>query len=202
MQCREPQFWNVWFAVVADVVRNLRPGHAVIHPNRDRLACKVTRLIIVAILLGSAALMLILTIGGWSKLQGMKPVAFAWIVVYLIFAVYIFRWTRGLLPIAAGLAVLLLVFAVIASLGLAGTSWFQRTQPGFGPAHSLFGGKGLGANTLGVVTVILIPVELALIVLALVGFAQRWNVEREVTREEADKRGSRIVARGPGQAIA
>jgi hypothetical protein len=183
-------------------VRNVKPGHAVIHPNRDKWSCKVTRLIIVAILLGSAALMLTLTIGGWSKLQGLKPVDFVTIALYVIFAIYIFRWTRGLLPIAAGLAILLLIIVVIAALGAAGTSWFQRSHAGFGPAQSLFGGKGLGADVLGTVTVVLIPVSVALIVLALVGFAQGWNVETEVTAEEADKRGSKIVARGPGEATA
>ncbi|HET9104830.1 MAG TPA: hypothetical protein VFN55_15875, partial [Solirubrobacteraceae bacterium] len=55
-------------------VRNIRPGYAVIHPNRDKAVCKITRLIVVLILLGSVALMLALTIGGWSKLQGLKPV--------------------------------------------------------------------------------------------------------------------------------
>ncbi len=178
-------------------MRNVRPGYAVIHPNRDKRACKVTRLIIVGILVASAALMLVLTIGGWSKLQGMKPVDFVWILLYLIFAVYIFRWTRGLLPIAAGLAILLLIIVVIAAVGAAGTSWFQRNHPGFGAAQSIFGGQGLGATTLGTVTVVLIPVSAALVVLALVGFAQSWNVETEVTNEEAARRGGKVIARGP-----
>ena len=82
-------------------VRNVKPGHAVIHPNRDKPICKITRLIVVLILLGSVALMLVLTIGGWSKLQGLKPINFVWCLVYLIMAYYVLRWARGLLPITA-----------------------------------------------------------------------------------------------------
>ncbi len=82
-------------------VRNLAPGYTVIHPNRDKPVCKVTKAIVVLIMLVSVGLMLIVTFGGWSKLQGLKPVNFAWCILYLIFAFYISRWNRGLLPIAA-----------------------------------------------------------------------------------------------------
>jgi hypothetical protein len=188
-------------AVVAQV-RNVRPGHTVIHPNRDKASCKLTRLVVVLILLASIGLMLIVTIGGWSKLQGLKPINFAWCAVYLVVAFYIWRWSRGLLPIAAAFAILLLIIAVIAGTGLAGTSWFDRSHQGFGVAHSMLGGKGLSPDVLGTVTVLLIPVEVALIVVALVGFAQGWNVELEVPDEEAKRRGSKAVAKGPEAAPA
>ena len=81
-------------------VRNLAPGQTVIHPNRDKAVCKATKATVVFILLVSVLLMLIVTIGGWSNLQGMKPLNFAWCLVYIIIAVYIARWARGLLPIA------------------------------------------------------------------------------------------------------
>ena len=178
-------------------VRHIRPGYAVIHPNRDRVICRATRLLVVAILLASVGLMLALTIGGWSKLQGMTPVNFIWCALYLAIAFFVLRWTRGLLPIAAALAVLLLIVAVIAAIGLGGTSWFNRAHAGFGPAHALGGGHGLSANLLGTLTVLLIPVEVLLIVVALVGFAQRWNVEQEVAEDEPHRRGAKPVARGP-----
>ena len=114
----------------------------------------------------------------------------------------IMQWLIPSAEFAGGLALVSGTLAVIAALGLAGTTWFNRHDPGFGPAQSLLGGKGLDADLLGTLTVILIPVEIALIVLALVGFAQGWNVETEVTNEEADKRGSKIVARGPESATA
>ncbi len=84
-------------------VRNIRPGYVVVHPNRDKASCKLVRILVVAVLLASVAVMLVLTIGGWSKLEGLKPVNFVWCLLYLIIAVYIWRWARGLLPIAAAL---------------------------------------------------------------------------------------------------
>lgn len=183
-------------------VRNVRPGYAVIHPNRDKPICKLTKLIVVGLLIASVVLMMILTIGGWSKLQGMKPVTFIWSAVFLIIAFYILRWARGLLPIAAALAVLLLIIAVIAAFGLDGTSWFDRNHHGFAAADSLFGGAGLSTDTLGSITLLLIPVEIALIVFAMIGFSQGWNVEIEVPEEEARRRGSKPIATGPSAATA
>ncbi|MFZ1994564.1 MAG: hypothetical protein WAU75_10670 [Solirubrobacteraceae bacterium] len=183
-------------------VRNVRPGYAVIHPNRDKAICKLTKLIVVGLLIASVALMIILTVGGWSKLQGMKPVNFIWSAVYLVLAFYILRWARGILPIAAALAMLLLIIAVIAGLGLDGTSWFDRDHQGFAAAQSLFGGAGLSTNVLGSITLLVIPVQVALIVFAMIGFSQGWNVELEVPEEEARRRGSKPVARGPSAATA
>ena len=178
-------------------VRNIRPGYAVIHPNREKAICKLTRMLVVLILLASVVLMLILTIGGWSKLQGLKPINFAWCLVYIGISFFIWRWARGLLPIAAALGILLLIVAVIAGTGLAGTSWFDRNHAGYAHAQSLFGGSGLGTTTLGAITVLLIPVEVLLIVVAMIGFSQGWNVELEVPEEEARRRGITPAHRGP-----
>ena len=183
-------------------VRNVSPGYVVIHPNRDKAICKLTKLIVVGLLIASVVLMVILTVGGWSKLQGMKPVNFIWSAVYLVIAYYILRWSRGLLPIAAALAVLLLIIAVISGFGLAGTSWFDRNHHGFGAAQSLFGGNGLSTDVLGTITLLLIPVSMALVVFAMIGFAQSWNVELEVPEEEARRRGSKPIAHGPSAATA
>jgi hypothetical protein len=162
----------------------------VIYPNRDKATSKATKAIVVVILLISVALMLIVTIGGWSKLQGLKPVNFAWCLIYLLFAFYIMRWARGLLPIAAAMAVLLLIIALIAGLGASGTSWFDRSHTGFAGPHLLFGGKGLTPDTLGLLTLLIAPVQLLLILVAMRGFAQGWNVELEVPEEEAERRRS------------
>jgi lysylphosphatidylglycerol synthetase-like protein (DUF2156 family) len=183
-------------------VRNIRPGYTVIHPSRDKASCKLTRLLVVVTLLASVALMLIVTIGGWSKLQGLKPINFTWCIVYLVMAFYVWRWARGVLPMAAALAILLLIIAVIAGTGLAGTSWFDRNHSGFAAAQSLFGGKGLGPDLLGTVTLLMIPVEVLLIVFTMIGFNQGWNVELEVPEEEARQRGSTPAAHGPQPATA
>jgi len=170
--------------------RTLTPGYTVIYPNREKASSKLMKSIVALILLASVGLLLLLTIGGWSQLEGMKPLNFIWCIAYLIIAFYIWgRWARGMLPIAAGLAILLLMIAIVAGLGLSGTSWFDRSHAGFAPAQSLFGGTGLSADTLGTITLLLIPVQVLLIVFAMRAFAQGWNVEQEVPVDEARRRG-------------
>jgi lysylphosphatidylglycerol synthetase-like protein (DUF2156 family) len=170
--------------------RTVTPGYAVVFPNREKATSKAMKAIVALILLVSAALLMIVTIGGWSQLEGMKPLNFLWGAAYLVIAFYVFaRWSRGMLPIAAGLAVLLLMIALVAGLGLSGTSWFDRGHAGFAHAQSLFGGIGLSADTLGTVTLLLVPVQALLILFAMRAFAQRWNVEQEVPIDEARSRG-------------
>ena len=170
--------------------RTITPGYAVVYPNREAAASKTTKAIIVLIMLVSVALMLIVTFGGWSKLQGMKPVNFIWCIAYLILAFYIAkRWARGLLPITAALAILLLIMVVIAGTGASGTSWFDRNNAGFAGAQSIFGGNGLSPDTLGLFTLLIAPVQILLIFFAMLGFSQGWNVEVEVPVEEARRRG-------------
>jgi lysylphosphatidylglycerol synthetase-like protein (DUF2156 family) len=170
--------------------RTVTPGYAVVFPNREKAASKVMKAVVTLILLVSVGLLLIITIGGWSQLEGMKPINFVWCIAYLVIAFYVFvRWARGMLPIAAGLAILLLMIAIVAGLGLSGTSWFDRSHAGFAHAKSITGGQGLSADTLGTVVLLLVPVQVLLIVFALQAFAQGWNVEQEVPIDEARKRG-------------
>jgi lysylphosphatidylglycerol synthetase-like protein (DUF2156 family) len=171
--------------------RTIRPGYVVVYPNREKASSKTTKWIVVFLLVASVVLMLLVTIGGWSKLQGLKPVNIIWCLVYLLIAYYVARWNRGLLPIAAALAILLLILAVIAGTGLSGTSWFDRDHFGFAAPQTLFGGKGLNPDVLGALTLIIAPVQLLLIIFAMQGFAQGWNVEQEVPEEEARRRGGR-----------
>jgi hypothetical protein len=183
--------------------RMLTPGYTVIYPNREKAASHTTKAVVVLIMLISVGLMLIVTIGAWSKLQGMKPVNFVWCLAYLITAYYIWaRWSRGLLPIVAALAILLLLMALIAGTGAAGTSWFDRNHAGFGATQTLFGGKGLGPDALGLVTVLLVPVQALLIVFAMIGFSQGWNVELEVPADEARRRGQKHAGPPPPQPAA
>jgi hypothetical protein len=182
---------------VAPPPRNIPPGYTVIYPNRDKAASKSTKGIVVMLLLASVALMLIVTFGAWSKLQGLKAVNFIWCGVYLIIAAYVARWARGLLPIAAALAVLLLILTIIAGTGYAGTSWFDRNHPGFGEAHTIFGGGGLGPDLAGLLVVLIAPVQVLLIIFAMYAFGQGWNVEQEVPIEEARRRGGIPPATSP-----
>jgi hypothetical protein len=89
-------------------------------------------------------------------------------------AYYVTRWNRGVLPVAAALAVLFGVIALVAAPG-----WFDRDKPGFDDPT-------LAPGILGLLTLILIPVQLLLIAFALRGFNQEWNVEVEVGGGESD----------------
>ncbi|MDQ6807183.1 MAG: hypothetical protein M3065_20030 [Actinomycetota bacterium] len=170
-------------------VRNLRPGYTISYPNRDKAASKATKAIVVLLLLVSVVLMLIVTIGGWSKLEGEQLLNFLFIISYLVFAYYIARWKRGLLPMAAALGIVLLILAVISGTGAGGTSWFDRNHAGFAAPQSLFGGTGLRPDALGLATVLTIPVEALLIVFSLVGFSQGWNVEVETPDDQSSRSG-------------
>jgi hypothetical protein len=146
-----------------------------VHPNREKAESKATKAGVIFLLVVSAALILIITIGGWSQLQGAQIVSFAYVIIYVGMAVFVSRWNRGVLPVAAALAIL---FAVIAAV--AGPAWFDRDKSGFEEST-------LDASILGLLTLILVPVQLLLIAFAMRGFQQAWNVEVEVTPDEASR---------------
>jgi hypothetical protein len=144
------------------------PDTVVMHPNRDKAESKATRAVVVLLLVTSAVLILVVTAGGWSELQGAQIIAIGYIVVYLVMAFYVARWNRGVLPVAAALAIL---FAVVAAV--AAPAWFERDKAGFDD-------PALDPGMLGLLTAIIVPVQLLLIAFAMRGFQQQWNVEVEV----------------------
>src|SRR5881275_1407965 len=135
------------------------------HPNREKASSKATKAIVILLMLASVGLMLIVCIGGWPALEGAKAILIAFMAIYLIIAFYTARWNRGVLPLAAAFAIILLIFAAIA-----GPEWFQRDKSGFTEPT-------LNSNVLGLITLLLVPVELLLIAFAMRGFQQEWNVE-------------------------
>ena len=153
------------------------------HPNRRRISSKVTKVLVVLLLLVSAALVLVVTLGGWDVLQGAKALQIAYIVLYVLMAVLVARWNRGVLPVAAALAIVMLIFAAIA-----GPQWFERDKTGFAD-------PSIDAGTLGLVTLLIVPVQALLILAAMQGFRQAWNVEVE-RRPEDDPRGRRGAVAG------
>jgi hypothetical protein len=161
-----------------------REGQAdviVTHPNRDKPVVQATRATVVALLLVSAALTLVVTISGWNVLQGVVAIQIGYILVYLTFAYFATRWNRGVLPVAAALAVLLAIFALVA-----GPGWFDRDRAGFqSPDY-------LDANILGLLTLLIVPVQMLLVAFAMRGFSQGWNVELERRNPGAG------AAAGPG----
>jgi hypothetical protein len=154
--------------MIRHMARGERPDDVVIdHPNRDKAAVKATRATVILLLLASAALMAIVEIGGWDALEGAKALLVAYVGVYLVIAYYVARWNRGTLPLAAALAIILLIFAAIS-----GPEWFARDGDGFtDPA--------LDSGLIGLITLLLVPVQFLLIAFAMRGFQQDWHVEVE-----------------------
>jgi hypothetical protein len=141
------------------------------HPNREKASSKATKATVILLLLVSAGLVLIVTIGGWSALEGAKAVQIGYIAIYLVIAFYVARWNRGVLPVAAALAIILLIFAAVS-----GPAWFARDKTGFtDPA--------LDSDVLGLITLLIVPVQVLLIAFSMQGFAQAWNVEVERRRD-------------------
>ena len=148
---------------------SVRPGYELWRPNREKASSKSMKAIVALVLLVSAALVIIITLGGWERLQS-SSVAFMSLIyagLYIVFAILVFGWNRGLLPVAASLAIILAIFAAIA-----GPAWFERSKDGLdSPA--------LPEDLLGLLTLVLVPVQLLLIVVSLIAFNQEWHVEEE-----------------------
>ena len=146
-----------------------RPGYELWRPNREKSESQAMKALIAFVLLISAALLIIVTIGGWERLLGASVGAMSliWAGLYILFAFLVMRWVRGILPVAAALAVILAIFAAIAA-----PDWFARSKDGLeSPA--------LDEDLLGTLTLILVPVQVILIVVAMIGFSQEWHVEEE-----------------------
>ncbi len=145
------------------------------HPNRDKPVVQATRATVIALLLATAVLMLVITVGGFEALEGIGPIVmqFVFVFIYLLLAFYAARWNRGVLPVASALAVLLGTFALVAAPG-----WFEREG-------SAFSQPTLDSSLLGVLTLLVIPLQVLVVAFAMRGFSQGWNVELEVRNPNA-----------------
>jgi presenilin-like A22 family membrane protease len=148
----------------------------VVHPNREKPESKATKAAVTLLLVVSAVLILIILLGGLKVMQGMYIVSVAYIIVYGIMAYVIMKnWNRGVLPLAAGMAIMFMVVAAVAA-----PAWFSRDKTGFIEPN-------LPSSILGLLTLILIPVQILLIAFAMRGLNQKWNTEVEVPREELEE---------------
>ena len=77
------------------------------------------------------------------------------------------RWNRGVLPVAAALSIILAIFA-----GIAAPAWFDRAKDGLSD-------PALPPDLLGILCLLLVPLEVILIAVAMVAFNQDWHVEEE-----------------------
>jgi hypothetical protein len=167
-------------------VQEARPGYELWRPNREKAETKTMKAVIAFVLLVSAGLLIVITLGGWEHLLGpsVGAMSLLWAALYIVFAILIMRWNRGILPVAAALAVILAIFAAIAA-----PDWFARSKEGLdSPA--------LPEDLLGTLTLVIVPVQLLLIVVAMIGFNQEWHVEEErpiggqPLHGEGDERGT------------
>ncbi len=158
------------------------------HPNRKKAASQATRLVVLVLLLASAFVIAVITLTAWNELLGARAIQVILIVVYLVLAWQVVRWSRGVLPVSAALGIIMLIFALVSVPG-----WFERDKSGFtDPA--------LPADVIGMLTALLIPLQLLLIVFAMRGFQQAWNVEVEHPADE--RRGRQDPGAGPAPAAA
>jgi hypothetical protein len=146
-------------------------------PNRRKASSKATKAIVAFLLVVSAVILLIILIGGGSTLEGAIPLHVIYIGLYLGMAFLVMRWNRGVLPLAAALAIVLLIFAAVS-----GPAWFDRDKAGLTDPP-------LDEDILGLLSLILVPVQILLIAFAMRGFQQAWNVEVEKTRDEPSRGG-------------
>ena len=100
--------------------------------------------------------------------------------------------SRGILPVAAALAIILAIFAAIAA-----PDWFARSKDGLdSPA--------LPEDLLGLLTLIVVPVQLLLVIVAMIGFNQHVEEERPIGGRPCTARVTSGAApappdrRGPG----
>jgi len=151
-------------------VGEARPGYELWRPNREKTESLTTRFIAVVLLVASAILMLIVTLGGWSVLVGGSTFgiyALIFVAVYLLLAVMTWRWSRGALSLTMALSVLLAIFCAVGT-----NSWFARDKAGFAD-------PALPSDLIGLLVLLLIPVQVALLIVAAIGFNQEWHVEEE-----------------------
>jgi hypothetical protein len=147
----------------------VREGYELWRPNRAKAESKTTKAIVAFVLIVSAVLLVIITLGGWERLQspGVGAMTIAWAALYVIFALLVLRWNRGILPVTAAMAIVMIIFAAVAAGG-----WFARAKDGLNS-------PALPEELLGLLTIVVIPVQILLIAVAMVAFNQAWNVEEE-----------------------
>ena len=156
--------------IVGMAVGEVRPGYELWRPNREKAGSVTTKFVIALLLLATAAIAAIITIGGWSLLKGggsMGLVCAIYAILYAFFAFLVARWNRGILPVAAALSTILAIFCAVGA-----GSWFERDKSGFNEAL-------LPSSLLGTLVVILGLLQIVVVVFAFYGFSQEWHVEEE-----------------------
>lgn len=151
-------------------VGEVTPGYELWRPNREKPQVIATKAMVTLLLICSGVLTALITVGGFTLLQGgtiMGIICLVFAAVYGLFALLVFRWSRGALPVSAACAVLMAIYASVAA-----PSWFNRDKSGFADAL-------IPSTLLGTLTVALLLVQIVLVVVAVIAFNQDWHVEEE-----------------------
>jgi hypothetical protein len=145
----------------------IRPGYELWRPNREKPEAKSARALVVFLLLVTAGISFVIIAGGWTRLEGVKALTVIYAALYILFAFLVARWNRGVLPVASALSIILAIFA-----GIAAPAWFDRAKDGLSD-------PALPPDLLGLLCLLLVPVQVILIAVAMVAFNQDWHVEEE-----------------------
>ena len=151
-------------------VGEVRPGYELWRPNREKAESVTTKLVLVLLLVATAAIAGVVTITGFSLLTGgsaMGVICLIFAILYAFFAFLVARWNRGILPVTAALSTILAIFCATGA-----DSWFARDKPGFEDAL-------IPVPLIGTLIIVLLLLQLVTIGVALYAFNQNWHVEEE-----------------------
>lgn len=166
-------------------VTHARPGYELWRPNREKAQNKTTKAVVAFVLLVSAGLIALIVLGGWERMQSssIAVMSLVWAGIYVFFAILVMGWNRGVLPVASALAVIMTIFAAVSA-----PHWFARDKEGLDSPL-------LPEDLIGLLVVVLIPVQILLIIVAMIAFNQEWHVE-----EERPVGGGPLAGEDPGAA--
>src|SRR6476646_7402144 len=135
-------------------VGEVRPGYELWRPNRERADAITTKVVLVFLLLATAALAILVAITGFSLMSGgttMAVVTLIYGLLYAFFGFLVARWNRGILPVAAALSMIMAIFCAVGA-----DSWFARDKSGFDDGL-------IPVTVIGLFVIILLLLQLILI---------------------------------------
>ncbi len=157
--------------IVGVAVGEVTPGYELWHPNREKAEVITTKFVVALLMLATAVIAALVTIGGFSLLSGGAAMGVVCMIYALLYAFFSYlvgrRWSRGILPVAASLSTILAIFCAVGA-----NSWFARDKAGFEDAL-------IPVSLIGLLVIILMLLQIILVVACFYGFSQDWHVEEE-----------------------
>jgi len=156
--------------IVGVAVGEVTPGYELWHPNREKPEVVATKFVVALLMLATAVIAGIVTIAGFSLLNGdnaMGVVCLIFALLYALFSFLVLRWSRGILPVAASLSTILAIFCAVGA-----NSWFARDKAGFDEAL-------IPVTAIGLLVIVMLLLQIVLVVACFYGFSQDWHVEEE-----------------------